>query len=549
MESIPQAVKFACDAVAYGWRIIPVNDNKIPAIKEWTTRQLPPSQLKKFRRFSHVCGEQLDGRWIIGPEFDHKPEQAIDATANYERFVARLSPETFEKLHITRSTSGTGYHIRAMVPRPIAGTVIRDDRGRKVGDLRSTGGHLMLQPEEKWLHGAPWTMAPLTESEQEELLRALNYREPVRATESLTIPPAEIRYWQDHIQEIIKNGLPHRFRATCQGAHLIRQQIPARRTSDARYALIEELVRHEYDPAQTFVLAVHFGDYGASTRKGLDWLETDVLRILNKVQANGTRVRRRGQRVHQETLPLAVPLGRPRKLTIEALMLYLRQCGAVGGDKVFLTQGELAEHFKVSKRTILRWEHEAAAAGLLARHTIPSRRLSYLVLTTSDKSGDTQVNTPVEDSSTAVIGGVWGGQDVSPPENSIPLPHLVEDAVDATRTVRPARKRARVVLAYVHAFDPEVEPTIVEHLLRYTLDWQRKQRQDAVFIAKLRALSDRQLAAKLKGLERRCADCHARGSPGQAWVFGRLAWFCRQEDERRIPLRAVMGRYDPRGEA
>src|SRR5688572_18964260 len=107
LSSVPQSVKpgetfGAQDYIDYGWHIIPVTSKKIPLVKGWTTRQPSLDEFPAGCRISQVTGPQLDGTFIIGPEFDHNPDDGIDATANYQAFLSSISDELFRKLHITK---------------------------------------------------------------------------------------------------------------------------------------------------------------------------------------------------------------------------------------------------------------------------------------------------------------------------------------------------------------------------------------------------------------------------------------------------------------
>lgn len=549
------SVQFARDAIEYGLNIIPVSEDKIPLFKRWTERFCKVEEVEQYQIFSQVTGQQSNGEFWIGPEFDHKPADGVDATANFNLFRSRLSDDLYAKLWVTRSTSGTGYHIRAITPRAVPGSIVRDDKGHKIGDFRSTGGHLLLQDESKWISGAPWTMRHLTETELDQLLAALNYRQPV-TTDNLdfSLPWSEVDYWLTNIEALLKDGVPDRFSPTCQGTHFLKNTIPARRSSDIRYAVIEELIAAEYDDGQAAALALHLTDFGVSKRKGRSWLEVDVTRIIGKIRAGGVRARHRQQRVHQQTLDVGNCGGRPRKQKLEEFLIYLKRNAT--GDRVLLTQKQIASELSLSVRTVQRLEKEATAAGLLERRVYGHRQDSYIVLLErDDKTCDTQeVNTPDRDSAPRAQGGV-GGTGMSVRQNGMPeLPpgvmrndegkpitrHLIEAGIQLAENVRSREKRLAIVIAFVLAYDSTVNPDWIKAEWQKLDVWNKQRRADERLVERLRAMTDRQLRAARKGAERQSADAHARGSPGEAWIHGRRAWFIGREFDRREPLRRVL---------
>lgn len=542
MMSIPQSVNPreyipAKDYISLGWHIIPVSRNKIPLIKGWTERQPELSEFPAGCRFSQVCGEQPDGTFIIGPEFDHKPEDGIDATANFQAFLGKISQTLLEKLHITRSTGGDGYHLRALVSRPVAGSIIRNDAGKKIGDLRSTGGHLIIQQPDKWLHGAPWMMELLTDDETDELLRAINYQVPTSAR-ATDIDWSLVRHWQQHLSSLLRDGLPHLFRVTCEGARILRSLEPARDTSDARFRVIRDLVLHGYEDAQVAALALHFVDFGASTRKGITWLENDIARIIAKLHTKFGQI----SRPRQTELGLESAPGRPRKRRLEEFCHYLRSRVNGGTNEVWLSQQDIADELGVTKRTVARWEAEARVEGLIERHTTPSRKFGYIVILGDDKTplacarACANININTTGDTRAVLGGLGvQGEGGAAPFGSTseqqppPLYHAVEDAIEASDGITSHKKRRAVLIGFVLATHPdETEPRILglaEHIRKL----RTRRLQDERLQADLAELTLKQLRAKQRGLERRAADCHKAGKPAQGFVFGRLAWFCQKE--------------------
>lgn len=525
LSSVPQAVNphdtlSPQDYIEYGWHIIPVSRKKIPLVSGWVQRQPDLDEFPVGCRFSQVTGTQLDGTFIIGPEFDHKPEEGIDATANYQAFLRQISESLFQKLHITKSTRGLGYHIRAQVPRPVAASIIRNATGKKIGDLRSTGGHLVIQQPDKWLHGAPWTMETLTQDELAELLTALNYQAPVTpATSTLDWSAAK----GVSVEHLLTDGIPSRFRPTCQGAHYLRNAIPARHSSDIRFALISELIRCDYSDEQVAALALHF-DLGATARKGRDWLEKDIERIITKVRAAGPRSRRKPTQTE-----IDIDASGIKRHKHEARYLFWAQ-SVVSAGKVMMDRHERAAAYGVSVRTLDRIETHLTAVGKIQRGLSHDRRTAWVEIlpepttTSAAISDDTHIE-PDSTSSVSGVGGVGEGGGASAPI----LAHVVEDAIEALGDSRVRKRRAGVILGFVRAYIPDADPEHVAWLAKYTIEWRRKRRADEKLVAELQEMTDKQLKSKQRGLENKAADCHKQGSPGQAWVFGRLSWFVSRE--------------------
>lgn len=540
----PRGVIPAAEYIDFGWHIIPVSGNKIPLVKGWVTRQPGLDEFPAGCRFSQVTGPQLDGSFVIGPEFDHKPEEGIDATANYHAFLERISEGLFLKLHITRSTGGLGFHIRAQVPRPVASSIIRNAAGKKIGDLRAAGGHLVIQQPEKWLHGAPWTMGTLTESELDELLKALNYQAPVEAGTS-DLDWSAVSSWSDRIEALLTDGIPSRFRPTCQGAHYLRNSIPVRRTSEIRYALIEELIRCEYNDTETVALALHLADFGATARKGRSWLEKDIERIVTKVRASGPRTRRKPVQAEIPVDSMGI-----RRHKHEAAYLFWAKTNITAG-RVMMDRGERAASYGVSLRTLDRIEAHLISTRHIRRGLSHDRRIAWVEIlpepTTfgTAKPDNTHID-PDPDATGDVsgVGGVGEGGNAAVPEKPL-LAHVVEDALEALGESRIRKRRGEVILAYVRCYLPDANADVVAWHAKHAAEWRRQRRSDEAMREKLAVMADRQLKSKQRGLERKSAECHQKGNPAQAWVFGRLVFFIQKEldkperQERRTRAKAI----------
>jgi hypothetical protein len=496
-----------------------------------------------------VCGDQGWGQLIV-LDFDHKPDQGIDASANFQAFVAAVSFDTLCKLFVTTSTSGSGYHVWVYAPRDVAKGIIRNAGGKKIGDLLGTGGQVIAQTEDHWICGHPQSLQELTADEIDQLLRLVNYRAPVAAGgDTARTNPQRVQELRQRMDALCTNGLPSRMRPTSHAAYYITHEAPAYRTSEIRFEFIEELIRCGYDDDETTAFALAFADFGASTRKGLTWLATDVARIIAKVRANGVRVRRPAT---QAALPVEAAGGVAIGHHLLALREHLRRIVNRGKNEVVTSLSEIADDLGKSRRTIIRWVKDGIAKGLWQHKQDKQGRTGYFILPFS--GGDTPDCTQVVNPATEACWGECEGgtaavspPDVAPPARPEPiLSHVIEDAVTAAWDVRSKRVKEAEIIGYVytHGFDYLTFDEIRREAERETR-WQRQRRADEHYKAKLRTMTDTQLRGAQKGAERRAAEAHAKGSPGQAWVFGRLSWFIQREWERREPLRRAL--RDPNG--
>lgn len=529
MNSLPHGPATAQALIDMGYSVTPLRaGTKRPILDDWNTRITSHADFQQSNSIGIVCGQQPDGTYLIPLDFDDKPDQGIIAEENFDALMARvLDTDILDKIFITRSTSGAGYHVWLKLPFNFPKGTIRNAAGKRIGDLMGQGGQIVMQPRRHWVFGGPDQVKTLTPDEVSFVLELIHYQAPVERGES-TLDWDAVAAWLQRIDTLLINGMPSRFRPTCQGAHYLKNAIPARRTSEIRYALIEELVRCDYDDNQVAALALHLADFGVTERKGRDWLEKDVERIIAKVRASGPRTRRKAA---QRDMGIEAVEEKVNKH--EAPYLFWLSNHQDGG-KVVMSRPQRARSYGVGVRTLDRIEADLIAKGKIVRGLSANRQIAWVetAATPTPQGTATSDDTQVDLDPTAVLpGGVWGGgstEELAVPETPL-LAHVVEDAIEALGESRVRKHRADIILGLVRAYIPDADPEHVAWLAKHAIDWRRQRRADDALREKLAVLSDLQLKSKQRGLERKAADCHEQGRPRQSWIFGRLAWFCQKE--------------------
>lgn len=529
MNSLPHGPTVAQALINMGYPVTPLRaGTKRPILDDWNTRITTHADFHESNLIGVVCGQQPDGTYLVPLDFDHKPEEGIDAEANFEAFLGAIDDSNLlGKLFITQSTSGNGYHIWIRTPFNISKGTIRNAAGRRIGDLMGQGGQIVMQPRRHWLLGGPDAVKLLTPDEVTTILNLIHYQPPIARGES-TLDWDAVTLWSSRIDSLLVNGIPSRFRPTSQGAHYLKNAIPYRRTSEIRYALIEEMFRCEYTEEQIAAMALELADFGVTARKGRKWLEDDIDRIIAKVRVSGPRTRRKAA---QRDMGIEVVEEKVNKH--EATYLFWMNSHLDGG-KVMMSRPARAKSYGVSLRTLDRIEAHLIATGKIQRGMSNNRRITWVepAPVSTAISGDTQIDITTQDSSTAVLtGGVRGGG--STEEAAAPiLAHVVEDAIEALGDNRMRKRRADVILGYVRAYIPDADPELVAWQAKHAIDWRRQRRADEKLREQLASLTLAQLKSKQRGLERKAADLHEQGKPRAAWVFGRLAWHCQREIDR-----------------
>lgn len=525
--SLPHGPKSAQALISMGYGVTPLRaGTKRPILDDWNNRITTLADFNESNLIGVVCGLQPDGTHVIPLDFDHKPDQGIDAEVNFDVFMAAISnTPLIHKVFITRSTSRSGYHVWMRSPYNIPKGTIRDDKGRRIGDLMGQGGQIVMQPRHHWVSGSPRDVQMLTAEEVSFILDLIHYQAPIAKGDS-TLDWDAVTTWTQRIDTLLSNGVPSRFRPTCQGSHYLRNAIPAQRSSEIRYALIEEMVRCEYDDAQIAALALHLADFGVSERKGRKWLEGDVERIIAKVRASGPRTRRKAA---QRDLGIEAIEEKINKH--EAPYLFWLSTQQAGG-KVVMSRPQRAKSYGVSIRTLDRIEADLIARGKIVRGLSDDRRVAWVEVATHTPqlgtaiSGDTQED--INTSSNVLLGGVWGGgstENVSAPI----LAHVVEDAIETLGESRVRKRRADIILGIVRAYIPDADPEAVAWQVKHAVDWRRQRRADEALQDKLAQMSVKELQTKLRSLGGKVESLHRENKPRQAWVFGRLAWFVQRE--------------------
>lgn len=196
-----------------------------------------------------------------------------------------------------------------------------------------------------------------------------------------------VERWNGNLSLLLRpNGLPIRFKPTIYSAKLLTGAADlGGDTSLKRAAIVKSLVWHGYPDEEVIAVASTIADFGASERKGSDWLLKDITRLIGKSRSEGTKkivVRPTTRAPKQAAKPLSKTKrqsrGRTKVLDAEVLLNYYRAQQTCG--RVMKTVGQVATDFAVSVPTIERLERTLKAQGHIERHVPPTRSYSYLLL-------------------------------------------------------------------------------------------------------------------------------------------------------------------------
>lgn len=544
LSSLPCGPRNAQALIAMGYGVTPLKaGSKRPILDDWNTRITTHTDFGESNPIGIVCGLQPDGSYLVPLDLDNKPEQGIIAEDNFDALLAQIvDTAILQKIFITKSSSGTGFHIWLKLPYNLTKGTIRNAAGKRIGDLMGQGGQIVMQPRRHWVLGEPDQVETLTLEEVSLILSLIHYQAPIARGES-SIDWAAVN--AVNVEHLLTNGIPSRFRSTCQGAHYLRHEVPYRRTSEIRYALIEELIRCDYTDAEVAALALHLADFGVTARKSQKWLEDDIDRIIAKVRLSGPRTRRKAAQ-----RDMGIEAVEEKISKHEAPYLFWLSTHLDAG-KVMMSRPQRAKSYGVGVRTLDRIEAELIAKGKILRGLSHDRRIAWVEPSPAPGtaiSDDTQIDISDPDVSTAVLtGGVWGGGSTEKPAAPI-LAHVVEDAIEALGESRVRKRRADIILGLVRAYIPDADPEQVAWLAKHAIDWRRQRRADDRLREQLDSLTRTQLKAKLRSLSGKAGDLHGQGKPRQAWVFGRLAWFVQRELDKRSeearqkrPVQEVLG--------
>lgn len=223
-------------------------------------------------------------------------------------------------------------------------------------------------------------------------LETLQRAWPTPLTDAVITPDwQQVDHWYANFSALLgKDGFPRRLTKQSQARHILAGNEPDD-TSEARYIVGRGLLMHGYPIDEAATLLLRLTDWGSSARKGSDWLEADITRVLDKVAAElGGRYRPsptllqapRGSapRPHVERRKRGRPRHAPNAANYAQWLLDYR----TGEDKVLGTRKENAQQLGCSLPHLDRLEKTLRDAGCFIRSrnetTTKSRRDSWLEL-------------------------------------------------------------------------------------------------------------------------------------------------------------------------
>jgi hypothetical protein len=577
MSLVTSTIPSPTHYVNWGFRPTPLTrGTKIPRLKSWPTVAADPGDWYPGEGIGLVCGLQPDGTYLTCLDFDHRPEQNIDACAHYEKFMDEVEFDVWCKTFGTASTSGNGRHVYIKTPQEIRkGKLVVD--GVTIGDVLGTGAQVVAQHPSKWLHRQPGRVKVLTPEETTGLLAFINYEpEPEKPTYTPTHTTTHIRPGDDFnargdVEAVLaKHGwdMVHRRSDVTQWRRPGKSEsisatlnhIPGIFYNFSSSAAPFE-PRRGYTPFAVYTLLVHNGNFRAAAR--------DLA-----AQGYGSPDATHDSESHQASWVATGDVG-GRPLSHDHMLLYRHMADHSDCGRCGLTNQELAAAMNVSVRTIIRWlnmlethdliHREQSNAGrwiVLSAETGGDNNLArvYKVLQSStntvDLKGGVGENTPAVTPDFAVCETCANGE-LAPDEQSIlrcsycdqaiPVAQLVTEAFDLYEYVKPRARRYEIMLNHVASNGrPDLDSESVQSAINRVRMVRRQTRSDNRYCAKLRTLSDAALDRREKSVTAKHEELRKERKHGQAVVWARMAWLIGLEQERREPLRKALGRYDNR---
>ncbi|HSH83381.1 MAG TPA: hypothetical protein VLA19_33020 [Herpetosiphonaceae bacterium] len=166
-------------AIELGLTPIPLSsfgDRKKPARNEWQKEQFSPDDWKAGESVGLRTGLQRDGTYLYCLDYDHRPEQDIDAPSLFAADWRRIPEATRAKLTTAKSTSGRGRYIILRARREVRSRKILDEHGRKIGDFLGPGKQVVAPTRERIIQGSLATIPLLDDNELDAVLDAIRYQ-------------------------------------------------------------------------------------------------------------------------------------------------------------------------------------------------------------------------------------------------------------------------------------------------------------------------------------------------------------------------------------
>jgi|GEM_PF-4945046 len=571
--------------VKIGFFITPVApDTKRPIYKDWPTRVVGPWQFPMDQRVGIVCRKLRGGKLFAVGDLDHKPDRGLIAAETYARFEALATTRSYwTKIAVMHSTGGIAYHVCFNPAYELSkGTLYHDDT--KIGELLGKGSQVVAQPPSHYLHGSYETTETLTEDETATLLADLGFTERPSVEANATKPrPAGInRPGDDYNDRGDVIGLLQRHGWTCTGKTRDGKSYWKRpgktepghsatwgHNAGQFYVFSADAAPFAPDASYSafgmYALLEHKGNYAAAA--------ADLARqgFGDRLSIKEHRTPKKLQRAWLADATVTKPVGRPMTDGPDRLLNILIDQG-IEGHTTNSTNRDLATLLNVSIRTINRWLVTLKAQGSIALRDTPSGRWIDILNPDNKPPKPHTLSTipPTEGEQHHVIFArdvavmadktlceTCGLGELAPDEDEIARCSYCECAAWAStlategcelyEAVRPKALRVALITDYVRSNGrPDLDDEPLAKIVTRSLAARREDRADARFTAKLKTLSDRALHSRETSMASKAKDANDAGNRGQAFVFSHMAWLIGLEQERREPLRRMLGKYDHR---
>lgn len=559
-------VALADEYVNLNFHITPVPiGSKAPRLPNWPEVYIATDDFLPTDRIGIVCGLQLDGTHLFVGDLDHRPERNVLAEATLQRFLDIAKTRSYwPKLFITRSTSGTGYHIYARAHKSARKSNLLID-GVHVGEMIGIGGQVVAQPEAHWIMGTPASMTPLADDEGLQFCLDLGYQVEQKPQVVARLARTHKRPGDDFNERgDIRPFLEEAgwTRVAQRGNEVLWRRPGKDRGISATEGHFPGML-HVFTSSDdmlpsgpyTYFKALAYLKFAGNFKAAAGYLRS---------QGYGDPIPE-GDTPHQKAWLARERAkgGRPQTADQYHLYAVLQEASACQSTNV--TNAELIQHLGRSERTVIRWLNTLESDGWIRRRTTATGRWIDLLEDTQEGGDNNSTYRSSLDPIHQYPGGCGGESAVTPDfrqcetckigelapdaagvtrcsycEQAIPAVTIATEALESFAQLRKAQ-RIEASTVYVQSSRPDLSVQRIQKLLERTSLELQRQRSDEKYLEKLRGMTDSTLIREVK-------NAHARvdraTSHGQAWVFERMLGFAESEDARRESLREVLGAYD-----
>lgn len=559
-------VSVADEYVNLNFHITPVPiGSKAPRLKDWPEVYISTDDFLPTDRIGIVCGLQLDGTHLFVGDLDHRPERGVHAEQTLQRFLDIAKARSYwQKLFITRSTSGTGYHIYARAHKSARKSNLVLD-GVHVGEMIGIGGQVVAQPEAHWIMGTPGSMTPLSDDEGRQFCLDLGYQMPQKPQPT----PVTTRTHKRPGDDFNERGeiRPHLeaagwVRVAQRGNEVLWRRPGKDRGISATEGHFPGML-HVFtssDPTlpagpYTYFKALAYLKFGGNFKAAAGYLRSEG--YGDAIPANDT--------AHQKAWLAREKAKGGRPQTADQYHLYAVLQESASCKSTNITNAMLIEQLGRSERTIIRWLNTLEADGWIRRRATATGRWIDLLEDAAEGGDRNPLKLSDLDPRDQYLGGCGGVAPVTPDfrqcetckigelspdangvtrcsycEQAVPAVTVATEALEAFAGLRKAQ-RLEASVTYVQSSRPDLSVQRIQKVLERTATNIQRQRADETYIAKLQAMTDSTLLREVKSARNRVERAT---SHGQAWVFERMAGLAEAEDCRRESLREVLGAYD-----